>query len=117
MDMLAYLMAKRAAGGSIATALEEAKKYTDEALPVCEDGSVTLTNTEKFPFNNSLQSVALVTEQEDTKYAVLAEVVSSSGDAGEVLVSDRQVNGFKLAYTGGAASAVVHYFVIGGIVS
>lgn len=106
MDMLTLAMAKKAAAGMI----------EDEAL-VCEEGSVTLTNSDKFPFNDSQESVALVTEQADTSYAVLAEVTSSAGDAGEVIVSDKQVNGFKLAYTGGATSAVVHYFVIGGLVS
>lgn len=117
MDLLSYLLAKKAAGGDAAAVLAEAKQYTDDSIPVCEEGSVTLTNTEKYPFNDSLQSVALVTEQEDTSYAVIAEVTSAAGDAGEVIVSEKQVNGFKLSYTGGATSAVVHYFVIGGIIS
>lgn len=127
MDLLAYLMAKKAAGGDAAAALEAAKQYsnenlatakeyTDDAIPACEEGTVTLTNTEAFPFNNSLQSVALVTAQEDTSYVVITEVVSSVGDAGEINISDKQTNGFKMAYTGGATSATVHYFIIGGIV-
>lgn len=117
MDLLTLAMAKKAAGGDAAAVLAEAKQYTDDSLPVCEEGDVTLTNSEKYPFNNSLQSVPLVTEQADTSYAVVVEVTSSTGDAGEVNVSDKQVNGFKLSYTGGATSAVVHYFVIGGIIS
>jgi len=127
MDMLTLAMAKKAAGGDAAAALEEAKQYsdgnlatakqyTDDAIPVCEEGTVTLTNTEVYPFNNSMQSVALVTEQADTSYAVVADVVSSTGDAGEIVVSDKQVNGFKLGYTGGATTAVVHYFIMGGII-
>lgn len=117
MDMLAYLLAKKAAGGDAAAVLAEAKQYTDDSIPVCEEGSVTLTNSEKFPFNTSQQSVALVTEQEDTSYAVIADIVSAVGNAGEVIVSGKQTNGFKLEYTGSATSAVVHYFVIGGIIS
>ena len=117
MDLLTLALAKKAAGGDAAAALEAAKAYTDESIPVCEEGTVTLSNTEVYPFNNSLQSVALVTEQEDTSYAVIPDVVSSVGDAGELVVSDKQVNGFKLGYTGGATSAVVHYFVIGGIIA
>ena len=117
MDLLTLAMAKKAASGDAAAVLAEAKQYTDDSMPVCEEGTVTLTNSEKYPFNDSLQSVALVTEQADTSYAVVAEVISSTGDAGEVNVSDKQVNGFKLSYTGGATSAVVHYFVIGGIIS
>ena len=106
MDMLTLAMAKKAAASMI-----------DENAPVCEEGEVTLTNSDAYPFNDSLQSVPLETEQADTSYAVIAEVVSSNGDAGEVNVSEKQVNGFKLSYTGGATSAVVHYFVIGGIIS
>ena len=128
MDMLTLAMAKKAAGGDAAAALEEAKQYsdgnlatakqyTDDAIPVCEEGTVTLTNSEKFPFNTSQQSVALVTEQEDTSYAVIADIESAVGNAGEVIVSGKQTNGFKLEYTGSASSAVVHYFVIGGIIS
>ena len=36
---------------------------------------------------------------------------------GEAVATDKQVNGFKLAYTGSAKSAVVEYIVIGGIIA
>ena len=42
--------------------------------------------------------------------------VSGYGNIGEVQVSDRQVNGFKLSYTGSAPSAEITYMVIGGFV-
>lgn len=87
----------------------------DEAY-VCEEGTVTLTNTQKYPFNNSIRSVALAKRQKNTKYTVIAEVTSSTGNAGEVEVTEKQVNGFKLAYTGSATSAVIHYTVIGGYI-
>ena len=83
---------------------------------LCEYGSTTLTNTQKFPFNNSTKSVALVNRQDNIKYAVIPEFGSVSGNAGEIVVSDKQVNGFKLGYTGSASSAVVNYIVIGGII-
>ena len=85
-------------------------------LPQCEVGSATLTNAMEFPFNNSKQTVALATRQVDTNYAVIASIESSVGNAGEVVVSEKQTNGFKLAYTGSAKSAVVNYIVIGGII-
>jgi len=88
----------------------------DEDALICEEGNKTLTNTGKFPFNNSQQTVALTKDQKNIKYAVIAEVSSSNGNAGEAVVSDKQTNGFKLAYTGSAKSAVVHYIVIGGII-
>ena len=116
MDLLTLAMAKKAAGGDAAAALNAAKEYTDEQIPACEEGDVTLTNTLAFPFNNSQVSVALEKEQEDLSYTVVAEIVSAVGNPGEVVASDKQVNGFKLAYTGSASSVVVHYFVIGGII-
>ena len=85
-------------------------------LPQCEEGSVTLTNSLEFPFNNSQTSVALAANQADINYVVIASVDSADGNAGEVVVSDKQINGFKLAYTGSAKTAVVKYIVIGGIV-
>lgn len=79
-----------------------------------ERGQVTLTNNAIYPMNNSVQSVALQLPKENGDYVVIAEVVSCSGNAGEVEVSDKLANGFKLAYTGSAASATIKYTVIGG---
>jgi len=84
---------------------------------VCEEGQVTLTNTQKFPFNDSLKSVALVNTQKNTKYAVIPELISANGNAGEVTASEKQVNGFKLAFSGSATTATVKYIVIGGIIA
>ena len=91
-------------------------KVEADAL-ICEQGTATLTNSQKFPFNDSQKSVALAKQQKNIKYAVLADVVSSVGNAGEIVASDLQVNGFKLAYTGSASSVVVKYIVIGGIIA
>lgn len=90
--------------------------WTNEAdALICEEGTKTLTNSKKFPFNDSIESVALVNKQKNTKYVVIADITSATGNPGEVAVSDKQVNGFKLAFNGGASSATVHYIVIGGI--
>lgn len=84
--------------------------------PVCESGTVTLTNGRKFPFNNSQVTVSLVNRQPNTDYAVVAAATTIAGNIGEITISDKQVNGFKIAFTGGAASAAVKYIVIGGII-
>ena len=55
-------------------------------------------------------------EQKNVKYAIVADIKSANGNPGEVVASDKQVNGFKLAFTGSAKSAVVEYIVIGGII-
>lgn len=88
----------------------------DNAM-ICENGTATLTNSRKFPFNNSMSTIALVNRQRNTKYVVIAEVVTVAGNIGDVVISDKQVNGFKMGFTGGAASATVNYIVIGGIIA
>ena len=87
-----------------------------EKIRKIEVGTVTLTNSLAAPFNNTLQSIPLETEQDDVYYLVDILSVSGYGNIGEVQVSDRQVNGFKLSYTGSAPSAEITYMVIGGFV-
>jgi hypothetical protein len=79
-----------------------------------ERGTVNLTNSQNYPFNNSAKSVALSAVKENTDYIVLAEVTSFSGNVGEIEITDKLQNGFKIGYTGSAASATVNYAVIGG---
>ena len=88
----------------------------EEEAPTCEAGSVSLTNTAKFPFNNSQKTVALAKTQKDINYAVIPED-PLLGNVGDIVVSNKQVNGFKIEFTGSAASATVKYIVIGGIVA
>lgn len=79
-----------------------------------ETGTVTLTNSLAFPFNNSKKTISLATRRESTNYVVLADVAAFTGNAGELEISDKLTNGFKLAYTGSASSVTVNYTVIGG---
>lgn len=79
-----------------------------------ESGEITLTNSQKYPFNNSVKTVALKQNMETTAYTVEVDVISAAGEVGRIVVTDKQRNGFKLAYTGSAASATLKYFVKGG---
>ena len=79
-----------------------------------ERGQVTLTNTSKYPFNSSKATVPLSKVRENGDYVVICEVSAFSGNVGEIVVSDRLTNGFKLAFAGSAASATIKYQVIGG---
>ena len=87
----------------------------DDAL-ICEVGTKTLTNTKKFPFNDSKTTVALTKNQKNLQYVIIAEVSTVAGNIGEIVVSDKQVNGFKMAFTGGAKQVTVKYYVIGGFI-
>ena len=79
-----------------------------------EIGTVTLTNTLAFPFNNSKESVSLAKTRKTTNYVVMAEVTAFQGNVGDIVVSDKAVNGFAIAFTGSASSVTVSYSVIGG---
>ena len=81
---------------------------------VTEVGTANLTNTGIYPFNNSAVTIALTKNQPSTNYIVIGEAISASGNVGEVEATERQVNGFKLAFTGSATSATIRYMVIGG---
>ena len=79
-----------------------------------ETGEITLTNSQKYPFNNSTKTVALKQKMDTTAYTVEADVLSSAGEVGRIVVSDKQLNGFKVSYTGSATSAKIKFFVKGG---
>lgn len=76
---------------------------------------VTLTNTagEAF-FNNSAKTVALSVNRDSFDYTVDAEIVTPVDNVGEIIIYDKQVNGFKVKYTGSAASVDLKLYVQGG---
>lgn len=79
-------------------------------------GSVTLTNSLEFPFNNSKKSVALSPSRSNANYdVVILSATAASGNIGEIVISDRLVNGFKMAFTGSSESVTVNYAIIGGV--
>ena len=77
-----------------------------------EHGTVTLTNSQNYPFNNSKTTVSLQTEKSG-KYFVFAKPVDYSKNVGEIQITDELSNGFKIAYTGSAASVQIEYTVTG----
>ena len=80
-----------------------------------EHGSVALTNTaDNWLFNNSQTTVSLTTKRESTDYIILTEVASTDGNVGEIEISGKLLNGFKIKFTGSASAATVNYIVIGG---
>lgn len=76
---------------------------------------ISLTNTQEYPFNNSEITVTLLKERDTLNYRVLTEVVSSNGIVGDIVVYDKAKNGFKIKYTGSAASATIKCFIQGGM--
>ena len=81
------------------------------------DGEVitrTLTNTKDFYFNNSVQTVAIASQRDTLDYRVDVEVQGDVVNVGDVVVFDKQQNGFKVKYTGSAPSVTVKLDVRGG---
>ncbi len=136
MDMLAYLLARKYTDQAIADIIfvnddsdlfdrqisvglllnyirQNEEDWADRGVSH-QTGTATLTNSEKFPFNNSKVSVSLAEPMPDTEYVVICQIKSATGNPGEIEVSDKLVNGFKLNTTGSAGSVVVDYIVIGG---
>lgn len=80
-----------------------------------EEKTVTLSNSQSYPFNNSTQTIALSTVRNFTDYTVEAEVLDHSGSVGDVRIFDRMLNGFKVAYDGSAKSATIKLRIKGGM--
>ena len=80
-----------------------------------EAGTVTLTNTAAFPFNDSQVTVPLTTERANQNYIVDYEVTAATGNVGDIIISGKLVNGFKIEHTGSASSVTVKYQVLGGM--
>lgn len=77
--------------------------------------TVTLTNTLKFPFNNSIYTVNLVTARKTLNYDVSWEVTAANGNVGDIIVTDKQLNGFKIAFDGSATSVTLKLRIKGGM--
>ncbi len=84
---------------------------------VDEVKTVTLTNSLKFPFNNSIQTISLTTARKSVNYDVDVEVTAFTGNVGDVVISDKQLNGFKVEFTGSATSATLKIRIQGGMIS
>lgn len=81
-----------------------------------EMGTITLSNGKMWPFNNSEQIVVFQKEKKSLNYRVHVEVLGEVPNVGEIRVYGKQLNGFKLAYTGSAPSVRFQYFAQGGFV-
>lgn len=82
---------------------------------VGEAGTAVLANTLDYPFNNSIKTIALNTKRDTVDYTVDVDASTTIGDVGKIVITDKQLNGFKIAFTGSAPSVSIKYIVKGGI--
>ena len=77
---------------------------------------VEFTNSQAYPFNNSQKTVSLTALRNTNNYYVVPEVLECAGGfVGDYTITDKLLNGFKIAYSGSATSATVRCHVIGGM--
>ena len=95
--------------------MRQNERLLDYNVP--EVGTVTLTNNQAYPFNNSQQTVAIKKTRNTLDYDVTVDVTSLPNRriVGDILIRDKQTNGFKIEYTGSAPSVTVKYFIRGGL--
>ena len=75
----------------------------------------TLTNTKEYPFNNSKKTLALATPRGNLDYTVDVEAsTEDAGGIGEIKITDKQLNGFKIEFCGAANTVNVKCTVRGG---
>jgi len=80
-----------------------------------EEIDVTLTNTVVYPRNNSVKTISMSTTRTQLSYTVETIVTESEGDVGDIVIYDKQLNGFKVKFDGSATSAAIKLFVKGGM--
>lgn len=89
---------------------------------------IYLYNTQQYPGNNSKKTIALKQVRNNTDYTVNIRVASAvmpngvaidgdpAGTAGNIIVTDKLLNGFKIAYTGNAKEVTLEVEVQGGMI-
>lgn len=103
--------------GELAALMEVAMIHMQQSMKNLaeETMTVTLTNSQEYPFNDSAQTVSM-SQDRNSDYTVTAEVVEYSGGfPGEVVISAKLQNGFKVAFTGSAKNVTVKLYVKGGL--
>lgn len=78
--------------------------------------TVTLVNAGGVAFfAPNAQTVGLTTIRKTLNYDVSWEITSAIGNVGDITVTDKQLNGFKIAYDGSATSVTLKIRIKGGM--
>lgn len=83
-----------------------------------EQKKITLNNTAKFPFNSTIdtpETVNLSKTRKNLFYSVETEIESHTGEVGEIVITKKATNGFKIGFNGSGTKAVVIVRVKGGM--
>ena len=84
-----------------------------------EAHEITLTNSKDYPFNSTVSapvSVPLTTNRRNLYYSIEVEVTSVEGGlVGDIHITDKQLNGFKVSFDGSAKSVTLTLRIKGGM--
>ncbi len=84
-----------------------------------ESKEVELSNTKKYPFNSTVSSpvsVALTKNRKNLFYSIEATAVNVEGGLlGEIHITDKAVNGFKVSFDGSASRVTLSLRIKGGM--
>lgn len=84
-----------------------------------ETHTVTLTNSKAFPFNSTVSSpttVALTKNRRNLYYSVEANATKVSGGLlGDIHITGKALNGFKVSFDGSARSVTLELKIKGGM--
>jgi hypothetical protein len=96
-------------------AVQMIQAQRDLANTYIETGSVTVSTSEEYPFNNATATAALKTKRNTLDYMVIP-YCDETVQGRRILVKDRQLNGFKIEVEDcPKAGITVKYYVIGGM--
>lgn len=65
-------------------------------------------------FGATDQTITLKQNRDTLDYSVTVEITEPTDNVGDIIISDKQVNGFKVKHTGSAKSVPLKLFVRGG---
>lgn len=104
--------------GELSAVLAQQVRQHDRSLADLEGEiqTVALTNSQAYPFNNSLKTVSLAKKRDTLNYRVITEVQSvTAGHVGDIAISDKALNGFKISYSGSATAVTLIVWIEGGM--
>lgn len=100
--------------------VQEANDAQEFAEILGETHTVTLTNNKAYPFNSAVSSpttVALTKNRKNLFYSVEAKATKVSGGLlGDIHITDKALNGFKVSFDGSAKSVTLELKIKGGMV-
>ena len=102
-------------GAEFSNALRLVKEKTESLQGFVVEAD--LTNKQVYPFNDSIKTLALsgAKVRLNQNYTIIAEASNVTGGfLGELVISDKLLNGFKVAYTGSATSVHIKCYIQGG---